>query len=251
MGHAAHDDDHHGHHDDDHHPRTLRTRLAALLALSVCAAGIYASYITQGLVSEHLQLRRYGASSERFAHFEVLNGAQAAVCFAAAYAILLLDWARAWLVGGGGGKNKKKAAVPPLSTPARSTRAATAAAAAKQQASPHNHPHPSDFPSPLEYWRPALSNAVGPAFGMIALRNISYSAQVLSKSCKMVPVMLAGALLHGARYSSLEYAAMLLVGGGSGFLPRGVVGGVAEVMESLPRAISKRPMLLWAIYWSP
>lgn len=222
MGSHDHDDHHDDHH--HHHPRTLRTRVAAALTLAACAAGIYASYITQGLVSEHLQLRRYGARGERFAHFEVLNGAQAAVCFVAAYAIVVLDWARARLTGGGK-KSAAAAAVPP--TPARATRAATAAAAnaVKKPVSP--------FPSPLEYWRPALSNAVGPALGMVALRNISYSAQVLSKSCKMVPVMLAGALLHGRRYSPLEYAAMLLVGGGVGlFAAGGGKGGNRAVLEA-------------------
>lgn len=210
---------HHHDHDHHHHPMTLRARLAAALSLAACAAGIYASYITQGLVSEHLQLRRYGrAPGERFTHFEVLNGAQAAVCFAAAFAILVLDRAREWLAGGAGGKSKRAAAVAAAATPPPRTRAATAAATAAAH-------HVSDYPSPLEYWRPALSNAVGPAFGMVALRNISYSAQVLSKSCKMVPVMLAGALLHAQPYTLLEYLAMLLVGGGVGLFAAGGGGG--------------------------
>jgi UDP-galactose transporter B1 len=212
MGASAHAHDHHDHH-DHHHPRTLRTRLLTALALCACAAGIYGAYITQGLVSEHLQLRRYGPGNERFAHFEVLNGAQAAVCFVAAYVIVVLDWLRARLTGNGGTATAAATAAPP--TPARATRAATAAAKAAQQS------HVSPFPSPLEYWRPALSNAVGPAFGMVALRNISYSAQVLSKSCKMVPVMLASSLLHGRRYSFLEYGAMMLVGGGVGLFAAG------------------------------
>jgi len=190
----------------------LRSRLASALALCACAAGIYASYITQGLVSEHLQLKRYG-DGERFSHYEVLNGAQAAVCFVAAYAIVLLDglrerFTKAAAAGGGGGGGKP-------TTRATAT-AGTAGACALAV---------SDYPSPLEYWRPALSNAVGPALGMVALRNISYSAQVLSKSCKMVPVMLAGALLHGTRYSPAEYGAMLLVGGGVGLFAAGGKSG--------------------------
>lgn len=28
------------------------------------------------------------------------------------------------------------------------------------------------------YWKPALTNSIGPALGMIALKNISYPAQV-------------------------------------------------------------------------
>jgi solute carrier family 35 (UDP-galactose transporter), member B1 len=191
----------------------LRARLAAALSLSLCAAGIYASYITQGLVSEHLQLKRYGGGGgaggqggERFTHYELLNGAQALVCCLAAYAIVLLDAARErFLVPG----------APPSPSAKRKGAAAATAAAAPRAGGV------SLYPSPLEYWRPALSNAVGPALGMVALRNISYSAQVLSKSCKMVPVMLAGAFLHGAHYSALEYAAMLLVGGGVGLFAAG------------------------------
>ena len=38
--------------------------------------------------------------------------------------------------------------------------------------------------------------------------------QVLVKSCKMVPVMVVGTLLHGKRYSPLEYLCMMLVGVG-------------------------------------
>ena len=38
--------------------------------------------------------------------------------------------------------------------------------------------------------------------------------QVLAKSCKMVPVMLMGTLVGGKRYSALEYACALLIGGG-------------------------------------
>ena len=45
-------------------------------------------------------------------------------------------------------------------------------------------------------------------------------AQVLAKSCKMVPVMLAGTLLHRKRYSVLEYLCMLMIGVGVGLFAR-------------------------------
>lgn len=41
----------------------------------------------------------------------------------------------------------------------------------------------------------------------------SYTAQVLAKSCKLIPVMVVGQLLHGKRYSSAEYLAALLIAG--------------------------------------
>lgn len=71
-----------------------------------------------------------------------------------------------------------------------------------------------DTPAWHSYWMAAISNSIGPACGMYALRNITYSAQILAKSCKMVPVMLMGTVLHGKRYSALEYACMSLIGVG-------------------------------------
>ena len=71
-----------------------------------------------------------------------------------------------------------------------------------------------DGPKWYSYWKAAISNSVGPACGMYALKNITYSAQVLAKSCKMVPVMLMGTVLHGKRYSGLEYLCMSLIGVG-------------------------------------
>eukprot|EP00877_Chromochloris_zofingiensis_P001938 jgi/Chrzof1/11745/Cz06g08050.t1 len=70
------------------------------------------------------------------------------------------------------------------------------------------------------YWKAALTNSIGPAFGMIALKNISYPAQVLAKSCKMVPVMLMGTLLHKKTYSAMEYMCMCLIGIGVSLFAR-------------------------------
>jgi len=64
------------------------------------------------------------------------------------------------------------------------------------------------------YWLPGLTNSVGPALGFQALKNISYPAQVLAKSCKMVPVMLMGTLIGGKHYSSLEYLCAGLIAAG-------------------------------------
>lgn len=70
------------------------------------------------------------------------------------------------------------------------------------------------------YWRPALTNSIGPACGLIALKNISYPAQVLAKSCKMVPVMIMGTVLHSKRYSALEYLCMSMIGIGVSLFAR-------------------------------
>jgi UDP-galactose transporter B1 len=70
------------------------------------------------------------------------------------------------------------------------------------------------------YWKPALTNSIGPACGLIALKNISYPAQVLAKSCKMVPVMIMGTVLHNKRYSALEYMCMTMIGVGISLFAR-------------------------------
>lgn len=61
------------------------------------------------------------------------------------------------------------------------------------------------YPPFTAYWKAGLTNSIGPACGYEALKNISYPAQVLAKSCKMVPVMLMGTLIGGKVYSLVEY----------------------------------------------
>lgn len=41
----------------------------------------------------------------------------------------------------------------------------------------------------------------------------SYTAQVLAKSCKLIPVMIVGTVLYGKRYSVAEYAAAAMIAG--------------------------------------
>mmetsp|Transcript_101 Transcript_101/g.175 ORF Transcript_101/g.175 Transcript_101/m.175 type:complete len:324 (-) Transcript_101:552-1523(-) len=139
--------------------------------LIFCVAGIYSAYLTQGVVSEHFALKRYGEEKERFTHLESLNGAQSLCCFIWAWLILQFMFM-------------------------------TGSIKPEQTASWH------------AYWKAGLTNSMGPAFGMIALKNITYSAQVLVKSCKMVPVMVMGTVLYGKRYSMVEYICMSLIGVG-------------------------------------
>eukprot|EP01018_Ginkgo_biloba_P008348 Gb_11064 [translate_table: standard] len=66
----------------------------------------------------------------------------------------------------------------------------------------------------LKYWSPSISNTVGPALGIVALKYISYPAQVLAKSSKTIPVMLTGTLFYGTKYTFHEYICTFLVAGG-------------------------------------
>jgi UDP-galactose transporter B1 len=53
----------------------------------------------------------------------------------------------------------------------------------------------------------------------LALNFMSYPAQSLAKSCKLIPVMLARMLLLGKRYSLHEYAQVALITAGiAGFM---------------------------------
>jgi hypothetical protein len=95
-------------------------------------------------VSEHLQMKEYGPDRQRFRNLEALMGAQSAVCFVWAYAILLLQRWRGGTSSNGSNSKQQAQALPPWTV----------------------------------YWRPALTNSIGPACGLIALKNISYPAQV-------------------------------------------------------------------------
>ncbi|MQL71786.1 hypothetical protein Taro_004109 [Colocasia esculenta] len=72
------------------------------------------------------------------------------------------------------------------------------------------------------YWSASITNTIGPAMGIEALKYISYPAQafcgashkVLAKSSKMIPVMLMGTFLYGIKYTLPEYVCTLLVAGG-------------------------------------
>ena len=52
---------------------------AALLA--ICVGGIYASYLTQGVVQELLATKKYGFLGARFTELKALNGVQSLACF--------------------------------------------------------------------------------------------------------------------------------------------------------------------------
>ena len=139
-------------------------RRAGLLLL--CVAGIYGAYITQGVVSEHLQLKRYGAGRERFGRLEALHGAQSLACFVWAYALLLLG--RLFSSGDSNGSSGSgKAAAGAGAAKGGSGKAGGGKGGKGGGAA-------SELPHWYEYWRPALTNAVGPALGMVALKNISY-----------------------------------------------------------------------------
>lgn len=68
------------------------SKLRQTLLLMACVAGIYASYLTQGVVQETLSTKKFGPQGVRFAHLSSLNAVQCWVCFIwAALLVALFD----------------------------------------------------------------------------------------------------------------------------------------------------------------
>lgn len=122
------------------------SRLHSAMLLLFAAGGIYASYLTQGVLQEKLSTKRYGAHADRFPHLTALAGVQSVVCFL---------WAAALL-----------AIFPPAKAPSKDK---------------------ATSPPPHAFWKAGLTNAIGPACGMQALKNISYPAQV--GGCCIAPIV--------------------------------------------------------------
>ena len=145
----------------------------------VSAAGVYAAYLTQGYVQEAISTREYAPSGARFAQLKALHGLQSFGCFVTAGLVLLaFPGTQGGAAGGKGGKEAEPTA--PL----------------------------------LEFLKPSITNSIGPALGIMALKNIPFSSQVLVKSCKMVTVMIGNTLVSGTRYSAKEYACAALIAAG-------------------------------------
>ncbi|KAK8939689.1 UDP-galactose/UDP-glucose transporter 3 [Platanthera guangdongensis] len=138
-----------------------------VIVLCFCVAGIWASYIYQGVLQETISTKRFGPNGNRFEHLAFLNLAQNVVCFVWSLMMIKIFVRR------------------------------------------------STDGAPLwRYWSASITNTIGPAMGIEALKYISYPAQVLAKSSKMIPVMLMGALVYGIEYSLPEYICTFLVAGG-------------------------------------
>ena len=121
--------------------------LANAFAIATGAAGVYASYLTQGVLQERLATTIY-ANGKRFDGLDALHGVQAAAC--AVFALSLL-------------------AVAPGLRPSATTKKGSSSKALSSS---------SSVAPPSSYWRAGLSNSVGPTLGYLALKNISYPAQV-------------------------------------------------------------------------
>jgi len=69
------------------------------------------------------------------------------------------------------------------------------------------------------------------------------TAQVLAKSCKMIPVMLMGTVLSGKRYSVFEYSCAAAIAGGVALFAgagKASAGGGAHAASAAAKAVAKR-----------
>ncbi|KAF8687651.1 hypothetical protein HU200_042568 [Digitaria exilis] len=151
--------------------------------LGFCVVGIWSAYIYQGVLQETLSTKRFGPEARRFEHLAFLNFAQNVVCFVWSFISerpLRPSLPSSWLVIKLWSGGSSSAGHAPL----------------------------------WKYWGVSITNTIGPTMGIEALKYISYPAQVLAKSSKMIPVMLMGTLLYGVKYTLPEYLCTFLVAGG-------------------------------------
>lgn len=69
--------------------------------------------------------------------------------------------------------------------------------------------------SMVAYIPSSLSNSLSSWSQYEALKYVSFPAQVLSKSCKIIPVMLVGIILNQKAYPLLEYAEAVAISSGA------------------------------------
>ncbi|KAG0362370.1 UDP-galactose transporter [Gamsiella multidivaricata] len=73
---------------------------------------------------------------------------------------------------------------------------------------------PLEMPSRMllgKYFQVAFFNASASPFSYAALRHIDYPTMILTKSCKLVPVMLMNILLYRRKFPTYKYACVALI----------------------------------------
>ncbi|KJX98639.1 udp-glc gal endoplasmic reticulum nucleotide sugar transporter like protein [Zymoseptoria brevis] len=147
-----------------------------LLNLIICAGGIYASFLTWGVLQERITTTNYGTTPthrEVFQYPVVVNTVQS--LFAASLGYLYLLFTRP----------------TPESMPVIPSRKILA---------------------PL--CLVAIISSVSSPIGYASLQHVDYITFILAKSCKLLPVMFLHVTLYGKRYPFYKYAVVALVTAG-------------------------------------
>ena len=161
---------------------------AGVLQLVICVGGIYASFLTWGLLQERItktayagipgtegRLRPVSPAEEYWRFPVVLNCLQSLCALVSGTAYLLLTTKVG--EGGGNGMLPSKAAFAPLMLV-------------------------------------AVTTTLASPFGYAALGHVDYLTFVLAKSCKLLPVMALHVVLYRKRYPLSKYAIVLAVTAG-------------------------------------
>ncbi|KAK0334157.1 UDP-galactose transporter [Friedmanniomyces endolithicus] len=154
---------------------------ANTLNLLICVGGIYASFLTWGLLQERITTTNYAPAPqsqharEIFAFPVVMNTMQSFCAALLGYLYVVIS------------RDRRKANDLPI------------------------------YPSTRIVWPlllVAATSALSSPFGYASLAHVDYLTFILAKSCKLLPVMLLHVTLYGKRYPFYKYAVVALVTAG-------------------------------------
>ena len=160
---------------------------AGVLQLLICIGGIYASFLTWGLLQERITKTAYQRTDAGSGVLSVVKGVESRDEYWAFPVVLNGIQSLCALVSG---------SVYLLSTAGAGTRLLPSRAAL----------------APL--FLVAVTSTLASPFGYAALGHVDYLTFVLAKSCKLLPVMFLHVVLYRKRYALSKYAVVLAVTAG-------------------------------------
>ncbi|EME89345.1 uncharacterized protein MYCFIDRAFT_149942 [Pseudocercospora fijiensis CIRAD86] len=145
---------------------------ATTLNLLICVGGIYASFLTWGVLQERITTTNYGTETKRevFKYPVVMNTVQSTFAAILGYVYVLAT-------------RKSSADLPVFPSKA--------------------------ILWPLSLV--AITSSLASPFGYASLQHVDYITFILAKSCKLLPVMFLHITLYGKRYPFYKYAVVALV----------------------------------------
>ena len=148
-----------------------------------CFAGLQFSYIAWGVVQEQLMTQEYGNGRKFTSSSFCVFGNR---FFALIIALLIVVYQKyTGIDGGNSSTNEQKSIVEDKKS--------------------------NTLPPFYAYAACAASNSLSSFAQYEALKYVSFPTQVLSKSCKIIPVMIVGILLNKKSYPKVEYLDALLI----------------------------------------
>ncbi|QIW95474.1 hypothetical protein AMS68_000992 [Peltaster fructicola] len=152
------------------------TNSSSLVNLVICVGGIYASFLTWGVLQERITTTNYGTAAQRevFKYPVVMNTVQS--FFAATLGYIYTIYSR----------RKSGSALPII-------------------------PEWSIL-APLTLV--AITSSLSSPFGYASLQYVDYITFILAKSCKLLPVMFLHVVLYRKKYPFSKYAVVALVTAG-------------------------------------